>query len=445
MPRRLSTLTTLGLAAPLALLLPSCGPPAPSVTPPATADGSAGGGPWPAAGNTPVDPVDAMEHAVAEAIVRARESAVALEYSSATSPGGARRVASGVVVGDNGEVLSVRIDPPSAASPIVARVASGRRLLAHWVATDPETGLTLLRIEPGTTRPAAPSTRGARLGMPLLVIGNPFGLAHSVSRGFVSGLGRRLDLSPRQLGGLIQVDAALHPGDSGALLADLHGAWIGMIRSGLATPDEDDRRARGDDHHDLGFAIPAADALWVAGQLRDRGRVDRAYLGVTMDHAAASAAPTAPAGGTDAAAGAVLGRVLADSPADRAGLKTGDRVVAIDGQTVRTPYDLTDRLDRTPADSDVTLDLVRGDAHTAQVKRLTLRASRRPPIEPSRPAKPHDREKVRADDPRTRRDLGETIDRLERRVRELEKEKGKRDEAVQVRGKTDEAAQVPPQ
>jgi|GEM_PF-1580430 len=450
MPRRPSTITTLGLAASLALLLPSCGPPAPPAAPPVAPEDPAGVGPRPAAANAPADPVDAMERVVAEAIARARESAVALEYSSATSPGGARRVASGVVVGDNGEVLSVRIDPPSAASPIVARVASGRRQPAHWVAADPETGLTLLRIEPGTTRPATPSTRGARLGMPLLVIGNPFGLAHSVSRGFVSGLGRRLDLSPRQLGGLIQVDAALHPGDSGALLADLHGAWIGVIRSGLATPDEDDRRARGDEHHDLGFAIPAADALWVAGQLRDRGRVDRAYLGVTMDHAAASAASTSSTGGgPDAAApvvatGAVLGRVLADTPADRAGLKTGDRVVAIDGQTVRSPYDLTDRLDRTPADADVTLDFVRGDGPAARVKRLTLRASRRPPIEPSRPAKPHDREKARADDPRTRRELVETVDRLERRVRELEKENGTRDEAVQAQGKRDEATQVRP-
>src|SRR5205807_6151280 len=100
-------------------------------------------------------------------------------------------------------------DPPSAAVPIVARVASGKRLAARWVASDPETGLTLLRIEPGSARPASPSPRGARVGVPVLVIGNPFGLAHSVGRGFVAGLGRRLDLGPRPLGGLIQLDVAL--------------------------------------------------------------------------------------------------------------------------------------------------------------------------------------------------------------------------------------------
>ena len=66
----------------------------------------------------------------------------------------------------------------------------------------------------------------------MLLIGNPFGLGHSVSRGSISGLNRRVELGSRQLGGLIQVDAALHPGDSGALVADLHGGWLGVIRSG---------------------------------------------------------------------------------------------------------------------------------------------------------------------------------------------------------------------
>ena len=140
---------------------------------------------------------------------------------------------------------------------------------------------------------AAPSMRGARLGIPVLVIGNPFGLAHSVSRGYVAGLGRRLELGPRQLGGLIQVDASLHPGDSGALLADLQGGWLGVIRSGLAAPAESDRKGRESSTTTSGFAIPARDALWVADQLRTRRRVDRAYLGVTMDLAAPAARPPA--------------------------------------------------------------------------------------------------------------------------------------------------------
>src|SRR5262249_44352856 len=120
-----------------------------------------------------------------------------------------------------------------------------------------------------------------------------------------SGLDRRVDYGRTQLGGLIQVDASIHPGDSGALLADLRGGWLGVIRSGLSAPGPDtekprekDRDKEGDgdkpqragggtsgrEHdHDLGFAILAPDALWVAEQLRAHRHVDRAFLGVKMD------------------------------------------------------------------------------------------------------------------------------------------------------------------
>lgn len=400
----------------MSLLQFACGP-APVPHGPAAGAGSASVAHGAGASPGGDDPLEVMERTVADAIEQARASAVALEYSAADAPGGARRVASGVVVGEAGEVISVRIDPPSAAMPIVARVASGRRLPARWLAADPETGLTLLRIESGAARPATAAP--AKLGVPVLVIGNPFGLEHSVSRGFVAGLGRRLDLGPHQLGGLIQIDAALHPGDSGALLADLRGGWLGVIRSGLSAPDPGEDRERHDD--DLGFAIPAADALWVAGQLRERGRVDRAYLGVSMDKSTTSASPEN--------AGAVLGRVHADSPAEHAGLKPGDRVVSIDGQPVRTAFDLSDRLDRTPAEADVTLELIRGDGPSRQMRKLSLRSARRPPFTPPRAART--KEKSRPDDTRSRRELADTIDRLEKRVRELEKER-REDAAVQL-------------
>jgi serine protease Do len=406
-------LRTLGLAAAVILPLPSCGPPSSAPRVAAASPASASASAPLAEGKA--DEIDVMEGQVTGAIARVRESAVALEYTAADAPSGARRRASGVVICDNGEILSVRIDAPPAASPIMAMVASGRRLPARWMAADPETGLTLLQVDPGFTRPATPSPRGARPGIPVLVIGNPFGLAQSVGRGFVAGLNRRLELGTRQLGGLIQVGAALHPGDSGALVADLHGGWLGVIRSGLALPSDDDRHGREYDH-DLGFAIPANDALWVAQQLRTRKRVDRAYLGVMMDLAA-----PAPADGSE---GAVLGRVLADTPAERAGLKSGDRVVALDGQSVRSPYDLTDRLDRTPADAEVTLDLVRSAIPSPMIKRLTLRTSRRPPSEPSRPSSTR---KSRAEEPRAprpvSREVAETIERLEHRIEELEKQR----------------------
>ncbi len=354
------------------------------------------------------DPFEQFERRVTEAIKRARESVVALEYTAADSD--ARRRASGVVISSEGDVLSVRIDAPPAASPVVATVASGYSLPAEWVAADPETGLTLLKIAPQVARPAVPSPRGAKLGNSVMVIGNPFGFAHSINRGNVAGLNRRLVLGPRQLGGLIQVNVSLHRGDSGAMLADMSGGWLGVIRSGLASPGENEGMARELDH-DLGFAIPARDALWVADQLRTRQRVDRAYLGVTMDPA-----PPLLAGVPE---GAVLGRVVADTPAERAGLKAGDRVVAIDGHPVRSPYDLTDRLDHTPADAEITLDLFRGPGPV----RLTFRTARRPPFEPSQPSAPPVKSKAKEPRAEVPAEVAEMIQRLERRIEELEKEK----------------------
>jgi S1-C subfamily serine protease len=371
--------------------------------------------------------IDAQEQRTEEMIARLLESAVALEYSAADAPSGARRVASGIVISEEGDVLSVRIDPPSASSPVLARNASGRRLPAQWVAADPQTGLTLLKIAPKLARPAIPSPRGPRLGSLVLLIGNPFGLAHSVGRGSVSGLNRRVELGSRQLGGLIQVDAALHPGDSGALLADLHGGWLGVIRSGLAAPSEKekDKEKRAREHdHDLGFAIPARDALWVADQLRTHKRVNRAYLGVTMLDPVPSDAPHAEPDGI------VLASVLDDTPAGRSGLKSGDRLIALNDQPVRTPNDLTDRLDRIPADMDVTLDFLRGAGPAREHHRLTLRTTTRPlpDIEPI--AKPSIASAPSPSSPKARseearpplpREVADKIERLERRIDELEK------------------------
>ncbi len=360
----------------------------------------------------PVDLLEEQERRVAEAVAKARSQVVTLEFTADdTSSAGARRVATGVVVhtdAEGSDVLSVRIASPSSGSPILARDADGRRLPVRWVADDPETGLTLLRIPtPGASSrtPKLPTPPGPpRLGSQVLVIGNPFGLGHSVTRGAVSGLDRRLELGSRTLGGLIQLDAALHPGDSGALIVNLRGEWLGLLRSGLATPGAEPAR-----EHDVGFAIPARDALWVADQLRTRQRVDRAYLGIRI------ALRTSTEG-----SGAVLDSVLDDTPADRAGLRSGDRVVALDGLPITSPRDLTDRLDRTLANAETTIDYFRGPHRD----RRTLRTASRP--QPDRdPAPP------RTEDPRTASSkvLLEQIERLERRIAELEQERTREKDA----------------
>jgi S1-C subfamily serine protease len=339
-----------------------------------------------------------MERRVAGAMTRVRDSVVALEYTAADSTKGARRVATGVVISDQGDVLSIRIDRPpmvargivphdpdpstgivprgsrtrqgrGSASPIVARDASGRRYAAAWLAADPETGLTLLRITPGRVRPIRIATESPKLGSSVFVVGNPYGLGHSVSRGHVAGLDRALAIGSRQLGGLTQIQVPLYPGDSGATVANLRGEWLGLIRGGLAAStlapglgatatgrghDDTDRDAEPDHDHDIGFAIPARDAIWIAEQLRSAGRVDRAYLGVRLE----PAAPSTPNAGTERE-GALLSEILADSPAAAAGLRPGDRIVSLNTDPIRSASDLTDRLDRIRAQTPITLGILR--------------------------------------------------------------------------------------
>jgi serine protease Do len=387
-----------------------------------------------------------LERRVAAAIGRARESVVALEYTAVDAPPDTRRGATGVVINNRGEVLSVRIDPPAAApapaiggqkASIVARDFEGRCHSAHWVAADPDTGLTLLRLPPRVVRAIRAATDGPILGSQVFVVGNPFGMGHSVSRGHVAALERALELGSRQLGGLIQIQAPLYPGDSGGAVVNLQGDWLGLIRSGLAKQRSDSASVSGpgethprststaspspsfaatdgalgrpERDTDFGFAIPAHDALWVADQLRAQGRVDRAYLGVRLEPVSATIgdagsparelpsqptstnvpsetlAATATSNGheTDQALdiadeGAILREVLPGTPASQAGLHPGDGIVALNDHRIRTAHDLTDRLDRIPARTTIQLGVVRGHGPQRQRISVSLRTASRP-------------------------------------------------------------------
>jgi serine protease Do len=310
--------------------------------------------------DTPAVEDEDEDQKLAEAIDRARVSTVALEYN-AGDPSGMRRVATGVVFTPNGDVISVRVEPREGRDreSIVARDSSGHVHQARFVAADAETGLTLLKVEAKDIRPIQPTARAALLGATVFLIGHPYDLGQSVSLGNVAGLNRRVWYGPMALGGLIHVQVSLHPGDSGALLADRKGGWLGLIRGGLATP-------AAKDDNTLGFAIPADDALWVGKQLLAHRKVDRAYLGVKL--AVDSAEP-----------GAEVAEVLAGSPAGVAGLLEKDRIIRLDDQPIRSRDDLTDRLDRIAAGAEVALEYARGPAQA----RLSVRTIGRPAPQPS--------------------------------------------------------------
>jgi len=305
---------------------------------------------------------DQEDRRLAEAIDRVRASTLALEYNSAEPTGTKRRIATGVVFSPDGDVISVRVEPKEGKDrdSILARDSFGHEHPVRFVASDPETGLTLLKVEARDARPVRPTARAALIGAAVFLVGHPYDLGQSVSVGNVAGLNRRVKYGPRPLTGLIHVQVSLHPGDSGALLADRKGGWLGLIRGGGFTPD-------GKDDNSLGFAIPAPEALWIAEQLRANRKVDRAYLGVQFAR-------------KQSGRGALVFKVVTNSPAEKAGLQDGDRIVKIDQTTIRNPDDLTDRLDRIAAGTEVTLEYDRGSTIRSTLVRTTSRPSINEPV-----------------------------------------------------------------
>jgi len=210
-----------------------------------------------------------------------------------------------------------------------ASFADGHDFELDVVGTDPLSDLAVVRVQGS---PLAPAVLGdadrLRVGQLVVAIGNPFGLAGSVTAGVVSSLGRsfptRAGSVTRIIENVIQTDAALNPGNSGGALADGRSRVVG-INTAVAGMG-------------LGLAVPInPTTLRIVAALMKEGRVRRAYLGI-----AGATRPLAPhhAERVGYRAGIEVVEVVDQSPAARAGLRLGDIIVAVDGQPVQAAGDL---------------------------------------------------------------------------------------------------------
>ncbi|MGW0043966.1 S1C family serine protease [Rhodococcus sp. NPDC003348] len=208
------------------------------------------------------------------------------------------------------------------ASAVEAAFADGTEIRADVVGRDVLSDLAVLRAR-GPVPPPLDQGDAARLrvGQLVVAVGNPLGLAGSVTAGIVSGLGRSLPTSEgRVVDEVIQTDAALNPGNSGGVLADSAGRMVGVntavagIGVGLAVPINSTTRR-------------------IIATLMSAGRVRRAWLGLA---GAQTQLPAALAARTGRRTGLRIAQVVTGSPADRAGLRTGDIVVAAGGADVAT-------------------------------------------------------------------------------------------------------------
>jgi serine protease Do len=184
-----------------------------------------------------------------------------------------------------------------------------------------------------------------KVGEPVMAIGNPFGLEHTVTVGIISGTSRVIGAG--RYDDFLQTDAAINPGHSGGPLINTRGEVVG-IASAIVS--------RTGGFQGVGFAIPADLAKPILGQLRTAGRVTRGWLGVSIQPLTPELAKSFAVQGKE---GVLVASVVEDSPAAKAGLKAGDLILRYDDKPVSDPRALSSQVAGTPVGRTVEVQLVR--------------------------------------------------------------------------------------
>ncbi|HEU4439404.1 MAG TPA: DegQ family serine endoprotease, partial [Methylomirabilota bacterium] len=256
-----------------------------------------------------------------------------------------RSLGSGFIVNPDGYIVTNN-HVVDGASQIRVKMDDGRELSGKLVGRDPKTDLALLKVE-ATGLPVIPFGDSAelRVGEPVMAIGNPFGLEQTVTTGIVSATGRVIGQGPYD--DFIQTDASINPGNSGGPLINSRGQVVGINNAIFS---------QSGGSVGIGFAIPINQVKPVVTQLAATGKVTRGWLGVTIQ-------PLTPelAKGFQMSenAGALVASVQPDSPAARAGVKTGDVITQFDGKKVAHSSDLPRLVADTPVGRKVGLTVIR--------------------------------------------------------------------------------------
>lgn len=218
---------------------------------------------------------------------------------------------------ENGEAYTIILD-------------DGTEFEAELVGTDPRTDLALLKVDSDTrefTYVEFADDNAVRVGEWVVAVGNPFGLGGSVTAGIVSARGRDIGAGPDY--DFIQIDAAVNRGNSGGPAFDLEGRVIG-VNTAIFSPSGG--------NVGIAFAIPASTVKNVVESLRERGSVQRGWLGVSIQPVSEEIAEAV---GLENDAGALVTLPEDETPASQAGIRDGDVITAVNGQAVETPRDLS--------------------------------------------------------------------------------------------------------
>ncbi len=271
---------------------------------------------------------------------------------------------SGVIVSEDGFILTNH-HVVEAADEIQVALSDGLTLEAKLVGTDPETDLAVLKVK----RDKMPAITFAksdmqRVGDVVLAIGNPFGVGQTVTMGIISALGRS-HLGINTFENYIQTDAAINPGNSGGALVDVAGNLVGVNTAIFS---------RSGGNLGIGFAIPISIVRQVMQEIIANGAVTRGWVGIEVQEITPEVAESFGLKSTD---GALIAGVLRNGPADRAGIRPGDVLIAVGGKPVKDSSSLLNLIAALPPDKVVPLNLIRAQKEM----QLSVTIEKRPPMQ----------------------------------------------------------------
>lgn len=268
----------------------------------------------------------------------------------------AMSLGSGVIISKNGYIVTNNHVVENADKVVVTLLDNNKEYKAKVIGSDPKTDLAVIKIDAKDLHAIEFANSNKLLeGDVVFAIGNPFGVGGSITQGIISAL-NKTDIGLNQYENFIQTDASINPGNSGGALVDSRGALVGINSAILS---------RSGGNNGIGFAIPANMVEKVAKALIENGKIERGYIGVSIANLTGDFKEI-----YKSKHGAFIMGVEHNGPADKAGLKRGDLIIEVDGQSINDTNELKNAIGNKKPGSKVE---IKYETNSNDFKTITLK------------------------------------------------------------------------